>query len=213
MEKTFKAIYYASTTFNEAQENYSTTEKKMLVVVFACEKFRSYILGSHVIVHTNHTAIKYLMEKKEAKFRLIKWTLLLQECDIEIRDKKGSDNVIVDYLFKLETPTKDRRELEIEENFLDEQLFKVKIQLPWYSDCGIMPQEFTYQQKNKLRYEARFYIWDVPLLFKRNTDHIDRRCVPETEQAEILDKYHSAQYRGYFAGQRTAHKILQFGFY
>ena len=62
--KMFKAIYYASKTFNEAQKNYSTTEKEMLAIVFACEKFRPYILGSHVIIHTDHAAIKYLMEKK-----------------------------------------------------------------------------------------------------------------------------------------------------
>ena len=73
----FKAIYYASKTFNEAQENYSTTEKEMMAIVFACEKFRPYILGSHVITHTDHAAIKYLMTKKEAKPRLIRWVLLL----------------------------------------------------------------------------------------------------------------------------------------
>ena len=76
-EKMFRTIYYASRTFNEAQENYSTTEKEMLAVVFACEKFKQYILGSHVIVHTDHAVIKYLMSKKEAKPRLIRWVLLL----------------------------------------------------------------------------------------------------------------------------------------
>ena len=77
IDKMFKAIYYASKTFNEAQENYSTTEKEMLAIVFACENFRPYILGSHVIIHTDHAAIKYLMAKKEAKPRLIRWVLLL----------------------------------------------------------------------------------------------------------------------------------------
>ena len=77
IEKMFRVIYYASKTFNEAQEIYSTTEKEMLVMVFACEKFRPYILGSHVIIHTDHAAIKYLMTKKEVKPRLIKWVLLL----------------------------------------------------------------------------------------------------------------------------------------
>ena len=72
-EKVFKAIYYASKTFNEAQENYSTTKKEMLAIVFACEKFRPYILGFHVIIHTDHAAIKYPMAKKEAKPRLIRW--------------------------------------------------------------------------------------------------------------------------------------------
>ena len=88
-EKILKVIYYASKTFNEAQENYSTTEKEMLTMVFACEKFRPYILGSHVIIHTDHAAIKYLMAKKDAQPRLIRWVLLIQEFDLEIKDKKG----------------------------------------------------------------------------------------------------------------------------
>ena len=87
-DKVFKAIYYWNKTFNEAQENYLTTEKEMLDMVFACEKFRPYILGSHVIIHTDHVAIKYLMAKKEAKPRLIRWVLLLQEFDLEIKDNK-----------------------------------------------------------------------------------------------------------------------------
>ena len=76
-KKNFKAIYYASKTLNEAQENYSTTEKEMLAMVFTCENFRTYILGSHVIIYTDHVAIKYLMEKKDVEPRLIKWVLLL----------------------------------------------------------------------------------------------------------------------------------------
>ena len=102
IEKISKAIYYASKTFNESQENYSTTEKEMLAMVFACEKFRPYILRSRVVIHTDHAAIKYLMAKKDVKPRLIIWVLLQQEFDLEIKDKKGSDNVIADHLSRLE---------------------------------------------------------------------------------------------------------------
>ena len=144
-EKVFKAIYYASKTFNEAQENYSTTKKEMMEIVFGCEKFRPYILGSHVIIHTNHVTIKYLMAKKEAKARLIRWVLLLQEFDLEIKDKKGCDNVIADNLSRVEKPVVQEEEREIEENFPNEQLFQLSLQSPWYADivnflaCGIIP--------------------------------------------------------------------------
>ena len=74
----------------------------MLAMVFSCEKFRPYILGSHVIIYIDHAAIKNLMAKKEAKPRLIIWVLLLQEFDLEIKDKNGSDNVIADHLSILE---------------------------------------------------------------------------------------------------------------
>ena len=115
----FRAIYYANKTFNEVQENYSTTEKEMLAMVFACEKFRPYILGSHVIIHTDHATIKYLMTKKEAKPRLIRWVLLLHEFDLEIKDKKGSDNVIVDHFSRVEKTTVKGKGTELIENFPD----------------------------------------------------------------------------------------------
>ena len=82
-------------------------------MVFSCEKYKPYILGSHVVIHTDHDAIKYLMAKKDAKLRLIRWVLLLQEFHLEIKDKKGSDNVIADHLSRLEKTVGTEKEAEI----------------------------------------------------------------------------------------------------
>ena len=89
LDKKLTAICYANKTLIETQINYMTTVKEALAVVYALEKFRAYILGSKIIIYTDPAALKYLLSKKEAKPRLIRWVLLLQEFDLEIKDKKG----------------------------------------------------------------------------------------------------------------------------
>ena len=88
VDKKSNVIHHASKTIDSAQRNYAITEKEFLAVVFACDKFRSYIVDYKVTVHTDHTAIKYLMENKDAKTTLIRWVLLLQEFDLHIIDRK-----------------------------------------------------------------------------------------------------------------------------
>jgi hypothetical protein len=156
------AIYYASRTLNDAQLNYSTTEKELLAVIFALEKFRSYLIGSKVIIFTDHAALRYLFAKKDAKPRLIRWVLLLQEFDLEIRDKKGSENVVADHLSRL-LHEEEEDELPLNENFLDEQLFAVEVQLPWYADIvnyltsKVFPPGMSSQERKRLMSLSRHY--------------------------------------------------------
>ncbi|GKB49926.1 reverse transcriptase domain-containing protein [Tanacetum coccineum] len=103
-DKHFQPIHYASKTINEAQENYTTMEKELLAIMFAFDKFQQYMVLSKTIVFTKHSALRYLFTKQDAKPRLIRWILLLQEFDIEIHDKRGAENLAADHLSRLENP-------------------------------------------------------------------------------------------------------------
>ncbi|CAN6718909.1 unnamed protein product [Malus baccata var. baccata] len=208
-------IYYASRTLNDAQLNYSTTEKELLAVVFALDKFRSYLLGTKVIIFTDHAALKYLLTKKEAKPRLIRSMLLLQEFDIEIRDKKGVENVVADHLSRMV----HEEASPISETFPDEQLMSIQVSDPWYADLvnflvsKHIPNTLNRNQRDKLKKDARFYVLDDPYLWKFCPDQIVRRCVNESEFQSILTFCHSYACGGHFGTQRTALKVLECGFY
>ena len=121
-DKQHYAISYASKTLTGPQLNYATTEKELLAVVLAMDKFRSYLVGAKVIVYTDHAALKYLLTKKDAKPRLIHWILLLQEFDLEIRDKKGADNYVADHLSRMQIQGSD---LLLNDYLRDDTLLKV----------------------------------------------------------------------------------------
>src|SRR4051812_7274192 len=156
VDKKLNVIHYVSKTLDSAQNNYATTEKEFLAVVFACDKFRQYIVDSKVIIHTDHAAIKYLMQKKDAKPRFIRWVLLLQEFDLQIVDRKGEDNPVVDNLSRMVDILHDP--IPVNDSFQDEQLAGVKVQshsAPWFSDYAnfivakFLPPDFTFQLRKK----------------------------------------------------------------
>ncbi|CAL8993245.1 unnamed protein product [Prunus brigantina] len=220
VNKLAHVIYYASRTLNDAQLNYSTTEKELLAVVFALEKFRSYLVGSKVIVYSDHAALRFLLTKKDAKPRLIRWILLLQEFDLEIRDKKGSENVVADHLSRLVDENHgDGKILPLNESFPDEQLFVIQDKEPWYADfvnylaSGVIRDDLTFQERKKFFSMVKHYMWDEPYLFKYCPDQIIRRCVPESEQQSILTFSHALACGGHFSAKKTALKVLQSGFF
>ncbi|KAJ0918834.1 putative nucleotidyltransferase, Ribonuclease H [Helianthus annuus] len=164
-EKHFHPIYYASKTLNNAQENHTTTEKELLAVVFAFDKFRSYLVLSKTVVYTDHAAIRYLFKKQDAKPRLIRWILLLQEFDIEIKDKRGAENTAADHLSHLEDPALEAtRDEQINEKFPTESLEMVESrQEPWYADyanylaSGIVTKEWPHHQRKKFSADVKHY--------------------------------------------------------
>ncbi|XP_028791318.1 uncharacterized protein LOC114747196 [Neltuma alba] len=188
-EKVFYPIYYASKTLDDAQLNYTTTEKELLAVVFACEKFCSYIVGTKVTIYTDHSTLKYLFTKKDSKTRLIRWVLLLQEFDLEIVDRKGTENQLADYLSRLSSEAQHDHCQEINTTFPDECLFFVdNLTTPWYADlvnylvCGTPPLDLNSHQKRKFLHDVKMYFWKEPYLFKRCADQMIRKCILEVEQ-------------------------------
>ncbi|KAG9450268.1 hypothetical protein H6P81_010233 [Aristolochia fimbriata] len=216
-EKVFHTISYASHTLTGPQLNYTTTEKELIDVVFAFEKFRSYLIGLNVIVWTDHAALRYLFPKKDSKPRLIRWILLLQEFDMEIKDKKGAENVVADHLSRLESENKDGEILEI---FPDERICQVSTsKVPSYADIANfvcskwVPKHFTYQQRKKLMADSKHYYWEDPFLYKICPDQVIRRCVKEKEATLILSHCHDKEVGGHHSANRTAAKVLQSGFF
>nr|GEZ25546.1 reverse transcriptase domain-containing protein [Tanacetum cinerariifolium] len=167
IEKHFWSIHYASKTMNQAEANYTTTEKEMLAVVYAFENFRSYLIMNKSIVYTDHSALKYLFAKKDAKARLLCWILLLQEFDFKVIDTRGAENYVVDHLSRLENPYKNTfNPKEINETFPLESLNKVAHKdpsTPWFADLAnyhagkFIIKGMMSQQKQKFFKDARHY--------------------------------------------------------
>ncbi|KAL8114101.1 hypothetical protein AgCh_021107 [Apium graveolens] len=215
LDKVLHAIYYASKTLDEAQVNYATTEKKLLAVIYALDKFRTYLIGSKVIIHTDHYALKYLLAKKEAKPRFIRWIMLLQEFDLEIKDKKGAENVVADHLSRLCFKSDIASDTPIDESFPDDHLFSVATKTPWCTDfanfcvSGSHPPDLTYQQRKRFYHDAKQYFWDDPFLYRKCGDGIFCKRVPELEVNDILKHCHSLECAGHHGPSKTAAKCVE----
>ncbi|GJV95076.1 reverse transcriptase domain-containing protein [Tanacetum coccineum] len=224
IEKHFRPIHYASKTMTEAESNYTTTEKEMLAVVYAFEKFRSYLIMNKSIVYTDHSALKYLFAKKDAKARLLRWVLLLQEFDFKVIDTKGAENYAADHLSRLENPYENVLDpKEINENFPLETLNMVTSRgdpsTPWFADYAnyhagnFIVKGMSTQQKNKFFKDVKHYFWDDPFLFKTCADQVIRRCVSGQEVVDILTSCHSGPTEGHYGAKYTAKKAFNSGFY
>ena len=165
-------------------------------------------MGAKVIIYTDHAALKYLLTMKDAKPRLIRWILLLQEFDIEIRDKKGVENSVADHLSRLQF--KETHELPIYDYQRDDTLLKITDSDPRYANimnfivAGYVPPG---ENKRKLIHESYFQLWDEPYLYRVCIDGMFRRCVPMAEATKIMERCHDSPYGGHYGAFRTNAKI------
>ncbi|GJS72990.1 reverse transcriptase domain-containing protein [Tanacetum coccineum] len=198
-------------------EHYTTTEKELLAVVYAFEKFWPYLVLSKTIVYTDHSALKYLLAKQDAKPRLLRWILLLQEFDVIIRDKKRAENLAADHLSRLENPHQDVLEnKEITETFSLETLgmviFHGDTSTPWFADIAnyhagnFIMKGMSSQQKKKFFKDVKHYFWDDPYLFRIGADQVIRRCVYGQEAVDILTTCHNRPTGGHHGANYTAKK-------
>ena len=118
-----------------------------------------------MIVYTDHSALKHLLTKTDAKPRLIRWILLLQEFDLEIRDKKGAENLAADHLSRIENPLLE--ELKEEDSFPEEKLYAVyqflNIRPHWFADfanylaAGVLTNDLNYHAKRKFFSQPKYF--------------------------------------------------------
>jgi hypothetical protein len=206
-DKKHYAISYTSKTLTEPQLNYATTEKGLLAVVFANEKFRSYLVGAKVIVYTNDTALKYLLTKKDAKPCRIRWILLLQQYDLEIRDKKGVENSVPDNLSRLQF--EESTEMSINHYTRDDTLLKVSTTDPWFANII----NYIAANRKKIIRDSRIHLWDDSYLYRVCTDGLLSRSIPAFETQKIVECCHLSPYGGHYGAFCTNAKVWQSGFY
>ena len=159
-----------------------------------------------------------MFAKNDTKPCVIRQILLLQEFDLKIRDNKSSKNIVANHFSELEMGNQEDRAC-IQEMFPDEQLMRIEASVPWYANyvnylaCGVLPADLSYHQKKKFLHDVKFYLWDGPLLFKRCSAQIVRRCVPMEEVLSILTHCHASSCGGHFGPNRISVKVLHSRFY
>ncbi|RDY02542.1 Retrovirus-related Pol polyprotein, partial [Mucuna pruriens] len=184
VDKPIHVISYASRTMDPTPLNYTTIEKELLAIVFALDKFHSYLLGSKIVVFSDHATLRFL-------------------------DKKGIENSVADHLSKIE---REDDPMPIKDEFPDEKLLHITIPTSWFADiCNFVaasqfPPKASQLYKERLQNDAKYYIWDDPYLWRLCNDQVIHRCIPDVEINSVLQFCHAEPRGIHYKSTQTARK-------
>jgi hypothetical protein len=207
-------LAFARRKLSNVEINYTTTEREGLDMVYALHKFHHYLLGGHFKMFTDHSALKYLVNKPVLGGRICIWILLFQEYDFEIIVKPGIMNKGPDYFSRLEH---GEERTNLEDEILDAQLLAIRniddhfTEIVQFLSTRMTPSEYTIPQKKQLVVHAIDFSLIDGHIYNMGPDEILRRCVMEAEQPLILTESHEGITGGHYVGKATTQKILRVG--
>ena len=221
-DRTEYPIYYASRQMSLAERKYTTTEREALAVVYACKKFRHYLLGYKIVFHTDHDSLKYLVNKPDLSGRIARWILLLQEFNYEVVVKPGKANANADYLSRLRGP---EAVSDINSPFPDEfpdetEVFHISgleesdySEIIQYLTQGKYPDGFNREEKMVFQNTVAPFTLIRGVLFRMGPDDQLRRCLEEPERKQVMRALHAGPSGGHFAAVTTINRIRTAGYW
>ena len=220
-------MYYASRQMSPAERKYTTTEREALAVIYACKKFRHYLLGYRIIFHTDHDSLKYLVNKSDLSGRIARWILLLQEFNYEVIVKPGKANANADYLsrqrgtealedIQAEFPDEFRDELDRKEEHVLHITGENELEFSniiAYLVNRIYPTGLNREEKNVFQHKVAPYTIIHGILFRLGADEQLKRCLEKKERKQVMRALHSGPSGGHFAANTTANWIRLAGYW
>ncbi|CAM6094694.1 unnamed protein product [Calypogeia fissa] len=210
-------IYFASRQMSAPEKNYSGTDREALGVIYACKKFRHYLLGYKVIFHTDHNSLKYMVNKPDLTGRIARWMLLLQEFNYEVVVRPGKGHANADFFSRIDGETDSS---DVEDTFPDEDVFSVRVGAEtWYPEMirflttARLPSEMNAEKGAVFLRQAAPYVLIKGVLHKHGADGRVRRCLEKNEIAMVMEALHESEARGHYAQDITWRKILDAGYW
>ncbi|CAM6104287.1 unnamed protein product [Calypogeia fissa] len=198
------------------EKNYSRTDREALGVIYACKKFRHYLLGYKVIFHTDHNNLKYMVNKPDLTGRIARWMLLLQEFNYEVVVRPGKGHANADFFSRIngEMDTSD-----VDDTFPDEDVFSVRVGVEtWYPEMiqflttAQLPLGMNAEKGAIFLRKAAPYVLIKGVLHKQGADDRVRRCLEKNETAIVMEALHDSEAGGHYGQDITRRKILDAGY-